>query len=457
MKETVTLTQAEQTRVLILNRILTGQLTAADAAALLCLSVRQVRRLVAAYREDGVAALVHGNRGRAPAHTLPVELHQRIVTLAQTRYAGCNDQHLSELLAEQEGIVLSRSSLRRILRAAGLASPRSRRAPAHRQRRARKPQAGLLVQIDGSPHRWCGVDHPPFSLLATVDDATSQVLAAVFREQEDSHGYFLLLQQLVSTHGCPVAVYHDRHSIFRPVNAKETLAEQLAGARSPTQFGRLLAELGITAVVARSPQAKGRVERLFGTFQDRLVTELRLATIAIIADANAFLATFLPRYNARFTVPADDPVSAFRPLDPGLDLHQVFAFRYTRTVAADNTIQFAQQRLQLQPDRLRASYARAQVTVQEHLDGRLVVVYQGRTLLSTSAPADAPILRARAGRSTQTPVPLETAAQAPPAAPAQLQEPISRTTKPRARPAPDHPWRTPMPTADSVIITEPLG
>jgi transposase len=446
MKETVTLTQPEQTRVLVLNRILQGQLTAAEAAHVLSLSVRQVRRLLAAYREDGVAAMVHGNRGRVPAHTISPELRQQIIFLAHTRYAGCNDQHLTELLTEHDGIVLSRSSLRRILRAAGVVSPHSRRPPKHRQRRERKPQPGMLVQIDGSPHRWLDAHAPRFSLLAAIDDATSQVLAAVFREQEDSHGYFLLVQQLITEHGCPVALYHDRHSIFRPVNARETLEEQLAGERTLTQFGRLLRELGIGSVVARSPQAKGRVERLFGILQDRLVRALRLAGITSIAAANAFLVDFLPRYNARFTVPASDPTNAFRPLDPARDLQQVFAFVYTRTVAADNTVQFGQQRLQIQPDRQRTTYVRATVSVQERLDGSLAVVYQGRTLLTQPAPLDAPTLQARAGRRAaaarveQTDVsPLEM----PPPDSAAPEEEAVPILKPPYRPAPDHPWRTP--------------
>jgi len=446
MKETVTLTHQEQTRVLVLNRMLQEQLTAAEAAQVLSLSVRQVRRLLAAYREDGVAALVHGNRGRVPAHTLAPELRQQIILLAQTHYAGCNDQHLTELLAEHDGIVLSRSSLRRILRTAGIMSPHSRRPPKHRQRRERKPQPGMLVQIDGSPHRWLDAHAPRFSLLAAIDDATSQVVAAVFREQEDSHGYFLLLRQLVTGHGSPVALYHDRHSIFRPVNARETLEEQLTGHRAPTQFGRMLSELGIGSVVARSPQAKGRVERLFGTLQDRLVSELRLARVTSIDAANAFLTDFLPRFNARFMVPASDPTNAFRPLDPALDLQQVFAFVYTRTVAADNTVQFGQQRLQIQPDQQRTSYARATVCVQERLDGSLAVLHQGRTLLTQPAPLDTPTLRARAGRRVaparveHTDVPTPEIPHPDSAAPEEASPPIP---KPPYRPAPDHPWRTP--------------
>ncbi len=303
----------------------------------------------------------------------------------------------------------------------------------------------MLVQIDGSPHRWLEARAPRCSLLAAIDDATSQVVAAVFREHEDSHGYFLLLQQLVTSQGCPVVVYHDRHSIFRPVSGKETLDEHLAGQRTLTQFGRLLTELGISSVVARSPQAKGRVERLFGTFQDRLVTELRLAGVTSLAAAN----TFLPRYNARFAVPASDSSSAYRPLDPARDLQQLFVFTYARIVAADNTIQFGQQQLQIQPDRQRTSYTRATVSVQERLDGSLAVVYQGRTLLTQPAPLDTPTLRARGGRraaplGTEAPT---TLLQDSPSPVVERTEAPPPTATPRSRPAPDHPWRTPRRTS----------
>lgn len=327
MRETLTLTTQEQTRLLVLNRVLTGQLTAAQAAELLQLSVRLVRRIIAAYRKEGAAALSHGNRGRRPAHALAPALRAQVAELARTRYAGCNDQHLAELLAEREGLSLSRSTVRRIRQAAGLSSTRTRRSPAHRRRRARQPQEGLLLQLDASPHAWLETRGPRFTLVAAIDDATGQVPSAHFRQQEDAHGYFQLLEQMVTTVGVPVAVYHDRHGIFlRSSREPETLAEQLAGRRALTQFGRLLAELGITSIAAHSPQAKGRVERLFGTFQDRLVSDLRLADARTLAEANRGLATFLPRFNARFAVPAAEPGRAYRPLPEGVDRQTLFCF-----------------------------------------------------------------------------------------------------------------------------------
>jgi transposase len=290
MKGTVTLNSKEQHRLAVLNRVIGGQMTAMEAARLLDLSERQTRRLLAAYRREGAAALAHGNRGRTPANALSEELRQQVVTLAKGTYAGINHQHLSELLAEREAIAISRPSLRRILLAAGLPSHRKRRPPKHRRRRERYPQEGMLLQLDASRHRWLGEDGPWLSLLAAIDDATGKVVGALFRQQEDAQGYFLLLQAIVKNYGRPLAVYHDAHGIFtrndhQPLN----LREQLAGTKEPTQFGRLLAELGIASITAHSPQAKGRVERLFGTFQERLVVELCLAGAKSAEEANRVL------------------------------------------------------------------------------------------------------------------------------------------------------------------------
>jgi hypothetical protein len=230
------------------------------------------------------------------------------VDLARGRYEGFNHHHLTELLAEQEGLVVSRSSVWRILTAAGLKSSRHRRPAKHRCRRERYSQEGMLLQIDGSQHDWLEGRGPYLTLVAAIDDATGTVAGAVFRDQEDAQGYFLMLREVISANGVPLALYSDRHSIFqRSPKERETLEEQLAGERQPTQFGRSLKELGIQAVFALSPQAKGRIERLFGTLQDRLVSELRLAGAATMEMANQTLQDFLPRFNVRFGVPASCP------------------------------------------------------------------------------------------------------------------------------------------------------
>jgi transposase len=435
-----------QQRVAVMHEVAQGAVAPADAAALLGVSERQVWRLLAAYRRAGAAGLRHGNTGRQPAHALESALRERVLALARSTYQGCNHQQLSELLAEREGIALSRSSVRRILLEGGLASPREHAAPQHRQRRPRRPQAGMLVQIDASLHDWLAGRGPYLTLVAAIDDATSEVPAALFRVAEDAHGYFLLLRHLVATVGRPLALYHDRHGIFRP-NPKQapSVAEQLAGRAEPTQFGRLLSELGVVSVAAQSPQAKGRIERLFGTLQDRLVVELRLAGAATLDQANQALADFLPRFNARFRVPATEAAVAYRPLDPACRPETVFCFKYQRVVAADNTVQFGEHRLQLLPTPARQSWARAAVEVHERLDGSLAVYYQRACLATQAAPLEAAALRARAGRLRQAPAPpaQEPPPDAAPGAPAPAAPPPAPPTAGPRKPAPTHPWRTP--------------
>jgi hypothetical protein len=392
----------EDKRAQVLNRLLTGEWTEVEAAMTLGLSVRQVRRLKRDYLQEGVRALIHGNRGRSPAHAIPRELTARVVELKRTTYAECNDQHFTELLAEREAITLSRSTVRRRLRQAGLASPHKRRAPKHRRRRERYPQEGMLLQIDGSRHQWLGEDGPYLTLIGAIDDATGSVPHALFREQEDAQGYFLLLQEIVQTHGIPLALYHDGHGIFiRSKGAhpeRRTIAEQLTGKPDLTQFARVLDELAITSITAQSPQAKGRIERLWGTFQDRLVNELRLAGATTSSEATRVLADFLPRYSARFAVPPAAEGHAYRPLPADFRPEQVFCFKFQRVVASDNTVQCEGHRLQLLPDRTRASYAKTEVEVQLRMDGSVAVFHQGRLLAHQDAPLEAPQLRIHGSR-----------------------------------------------------------
>lgn len=398
MKE-LTLTVHDQARLQILNHVIAGECTAEEAAGLLGRSVRQVWRLLAAYRVEGAAALIHGNRGRAPAHTVSEPIRHQVRTLAATTYAGVNFSHLTDLLAEREDLHLSRSTIRRILVADHRPSPRSRRPPLHRLhrlRRERMAQEGMLLQLDGSQHAWLEDRGPRFTLLAAIDDATGTVPAVCVREQEDAHGYFQLLQTILATKGIPLALYSDRHGIFqRSRRDPDTLDEQLDGRRQPTQFGRALHDLAIQPILAHSPEAKGRIERLWGTFQDRLVTELRLAGATTATETTTLLADFLPRFNARFGVPPALPGSAYRPVAPALCVEGILCFTYLATVARDNTVRFAGQTVQILPSPTRRSYAHTRVEVQERLDGSLVVVSDGRVLATRAAPAEAVTLRAR--------------------------------------------------------------
>ncbi len=413
-EETITLNTQEQKRAMVLNRIQAGQLSVAQGAGVLDLSARHVRRILAAYEKEGPAVLAHGNRGRKPAHRISEPVRAQVVDLAQTKYQGCNQQHLRDLLQEREGITLSRSSVRRIVEQAGLAATRRHKRRVHRRRRERYPQEGMLLQIDGSRHAWLQERGPWLTLLAAIDDATGKLAAAVFREQEDAAGYFLLARQLVERDGRPLAFYHDRHGIFAPTSVAtevDSISEQLAGKQDPSQFGRLLEELAITSIAARSPQAKGRVERLFGTLQDRLVIELRLADARTLEQAQQVAA------------------------------EAIFCFKYLRTVGADNVVNFAGQRLQIVANQQRRSYAHARVEVHERLDGSLAVYSAGNCLSTTPAPAEAPLLRARSGpRVTTRPAGGGEPAVSARAETAGSPPPAPTPPKPRA----DHPWRKPV-------------
>jgi transposase len=435
-RETIILDARAQHRLFVLNHVLTGGLTAPEAAHMLHLSVRQVSRLLERYRADGPAGLVHGNRDRTPAHRIPDVLRARIVELATTTYAGANHAHLAELLAEREALVIPERTLRRILAEGGVHPVHTRRSPRHRSRRERMAREGMLLQTDGSRHRWFGLDLPFATLVGTIDDATSRVTGGTFRAAEDAAGYFTAFAQTAERFGLPGAVYSDRHGIFSiERNRTPTLAEQLTGKRSLTQVGRALDEARIAWIGARSPEAKGRVERLWGTLQDRLVTELRLAGITTIEAANTFLPAFLDRHNERFAVPAADPEPAWRPWPDGLSSEAVLCFHYARRVASDATVSWGPGALSLPRRRDGRSWAGREVVLEERLDRSLWVSHAGEHYPVAEAPATPTLLRARrlsrgaAARSD---------AEAPIATPPTLHPDPEPS---RRRPRSDHPWR----------------
>jgi len=423
-------------RLEVLVHLADGALTLEQAAAILHRSERQVRRLAAAYGRDGPAGLRHGNAGRIPANRTERGLHERLVVLATTLYAGVNRAHLAELLAEREGIVIAERTLRRLLAEAGLPPARIHRPPHHRSRRERMPRAGMLLQTDGSRHRWFGAERPFATLVGAIDDATSTVTGATFREAEDAAGYFITLTQTSAGYGLPWTLYSDRHGIFVHASHRPpTLTEQLTGRRFLTQVGRALDEAGIGWLGTSSAQAKGRVERLWGTWQDRLRVELRLETITSIAEANAFLPAFMARHNARFAVPAADQEPAWRTWPEGLDAAAVFCFHYPRRVARDATVSWGETALALPKRPDGRSWAGCAITLEERLDGSLWARHEGHHYPLGEAPADPALLRARH---------LSRRSEGRPDRPAP--EPSPTPDAPggglsRRRPAPDHPWR----------------
>lgn len=417
MEGKVTLSPKEQRRVTILVEADKGVITGKQAAEVMGVSLRHEKRLLAAYRKEGVAALAHGNRGRKPHNATEEEVKRQVLELAGTKYSGFNHQHLTEKLEENEGITLSRSSVRNILLKAGIKSPRRRRPAKHRRRRERFPREGMLLQTDGSAHDWLEGRGPRLCLIGAIDDATNTVPSALFQGQEDGPGYIKMLEEIVLKKGIPEAIYHDEHGIFVINTGKlPSIAEQLAGKTPLTQVGRILDELGIVSISAHSPQAKGRIERLWGTFQDRLTSELRLVGAKTLEEANKVLARFLPEYNRKFGIAAHEPGTAYRELPAGFKPEEVFCFKHQRKVGADNVVSFIEHRLQILPSETRLSYARCEVEVHQRLDGSLAVYYQGKRLDTVPAPPE----------------------------PAKLREPVlagSVTRRQYVKPALNHPWR----------------
>lgn len=452
----------EVPRAGLLEAALEGRISNVQGARSMRVSLRQFQRVKARFAAEGVAGLVHRLRGRASPHRLAAEIHARAVALLQGPYAGLNDCHLTEKLREVEGLPLSRSTVRRLRRGAGVPATRRRRGREGRMRRTPEAQMGALVQLDASLFPWLGDRGPQLTLHGAIDDATGTGLALYFRPHEDLHGYATLLRMLCTTYGLPLALYGDQLGVFVRNDSHWTLEEELRGTQDPTHFGRILQELGIGYIAAHSPQAKGRIERFWQTLQDRLVSELRLRGISTLEAANAFLPIFLADLNPRFARAPADAGAAWRPVPR--DLAAVLSCRYTRTVARDNTVRLGPRWVQLPR---RQSYAGRRVEVREALDGRLLVFIDGRCAATQPAPAADFVLRPRRGPSGDRPkrrraaqsLPAEAGSYPPttpkrtlpskrtassPRRPASSSRPASprpRATAVAGKPSPAHPWR----------------
>jgi transposase len=383
----VTLSQKELQRVRVIEKAVDGRLSVREAACLLQRSERQVQRLKRRYQPNSVDWVRHGNRGKPRPWALDRNLGQQVLELARGKYAGFNDTHLQQKLVEEEGFTLSRESVRRILRKAKRLSPQKRRPRQYRARRQRRARFGMMLQSDASRHDWLEGRGPRLTLIGFQDDATSRVPAAQFQlEPENAVGYLRCLHALLTTHGIPLSLYRDRHSIFQRNDPHWTVEEELTGQQFPTQVGRALEELGIQQIPANSPQAKGRIERLWRTFQDRLISELRLAQAGTVDQANHVLRVFLSDFNRRFAVPAAESSSDFRPLLRRFDLARCLSFRYQRVVAADHTVTWGGEIFQLPPSPSRQSLAGKVVELSHQLDGSLHFYLGQHLLLSLQRP-----------------------------------------------------------------------
>ncbi|MDO8654890.1 MAG: ISNCY family transposase, partial [bacterium] len=365
----------------ILRMALENKLTLSEAARTLGVSYRHAKRLKKALMEEGIPGLQHGNRGRSPGNKTKEELKIRIVALSNERYEDFNDTHFYEMLRDREEIHLSRETVRAIRRSEGIKPKVKRKARKHHKRRPRKLSEGLMMLWDGSPHRWFGAGTESCCLMAAIDDARGKALSMFFVKHECSWAYLELLRRVTSTYGIPASVYQDRHSALKRNDDFWSIEEELAGRQDPTQVGVALESLGIEPIFAITPQAKGRVERLFETLQDRLVAMLRLEGITDIERANAYIQEFfLDYFNDKFAVEAENTQSAWRKVPRNLDMERILSFRYEATVGNDNAIRFAGMIIDIEPGPSKRSYAGVRAELRQTLDGGWRVYYQDKLI-----------------------------------------------------------------------------
>jgi hypothetical protein len=374
-----------------LERYRKRRLTAEEAGEILGMSGRHFRRLLLRYEEDGPEGLRDRRLGKVSPRRAPLAELTRMQILYQERYRDFTVKHFHEQLVKRHNYKLSYTVTRLALHGAGLVRPQKRRGGTHRKKRERRPVPGMLLFQDGSTHRWIGALDHELDLVVTLDDATGAIYSAILVEEEGTASSFLGLVETIAAHGLFRAFYTDRGShYFHTPKAGGKVDKS-----KPTQVGRALAQLGITHIPSYSPEARGRMERVFGTLQSRLPPELRLAEIATVEAANRYLKEqFVPDYNARFAVPAAEEGSAFIPY-AGRPLDDILCIQESRQVGRDNCVNWNGLALQIPPQRHRHHYVRATVRVHQYPDGRLAI-FDGPSCLARFDPDGKPIDVSRA-------------------------------------------------------------
>lgn len=412
MDELLSMSKRELTRLEVMQRLKDKRLTQKEAAQLLQVSIRQVKRLYQAFKAQGAKGLISARRGKASNNQLDPQVVQQAIDLLYARYRDFGPTLAHEKLVEDHRLKLSDESVRRIMIVEGLWKPKRAKQPAVHQMRERRACLGDLVQIDGSDHAWFEDRGPSCTLLVYIDDATGQLLELWFVPQETFFGYCEASRHYFERYGKPVAFYSDKHGIFR-VNQPRPLGT----TKGLTQFGRAMQELDVQILCANTPQAKGRIERAIQTLQDRLVKELRLRGISDLTSANAYLPEFREDFNRRFAVVPRSSHDAHRPLLPGENLELILTHQETRTLSKNLTVQANQILYQIQSNRPNYALRNAQVTVCENAHGEVTILYNNQPLPYTLYQK--------------------------PTRQAQLVDPktLDRQIQTSAPPAPNHPWR----------------
>ncbi len=371
-KDVITMRIKEIKRIKVIENVKKKKIKQREAAEILGVTERQVRRIVKRFRKEGEKGLVHKLRGRESNRKMPEEKVENMADICGEKYKGFGPTLASEKLLELDKMRVSPEKLRNIMIDHGLWVPR-RKSRKHRKWRERKKHCGEMVQMDGSHHNWLEGRGEELTLMGYIDDATNRVYAE-FHEYEGTKPAMKSFKGYIRKYGIPQKVYLDKHTTYKSPK-KETLEEQLTGKRPKSQFERALGELGVDVAHANSPQAKGRIERLFRTLQDRLIKEMRLDDISTKKEANKFLKNYLPKYNERFAVEAAGKEDLHRDIDKEIDLNKVFAIRTERTVRNDFTILHERQYYQLETGEVLRG---RKVMVEERLDGWTRIDYKGR-------------------------------------------------------------------------------
>lgn len=391
------LTMKEVNRLRVLQGYMDGKILIREAARILERSLRSVYRMLAKVREKGPEGVLHGNRNKVSPRRVPEAVRKKVIGLALGKYRDINDTHLCEILSKAEGIVMGRETLRGILRKEGLPSKRKVKRRKYRSRRERKEAFGMMLQLDASPHDWLQGRGPWLTLVGGKDDATGYVWAH-FEEAETTWAYLDLMREVISTHGVALSLYADRHSIFHTTR-EPTIIEQLKDGVPLTQFGRAMEELGIRVMKAWTPQAKGRIERQWGVFQDRLVVDLRLARANTLEQAREVLKGFLKEYNQRFCLLPKQAAAVFRKAPPKAVLHNILCLKETRMVKKDHTLSFDGLVLQIPFCKKYPCIADRQVEVRQYRDGHLEIGYRGSIVARFSPEAIRRLLNTRSVQS----------------------------------------------------------
>jgi transposase len=414
MDKLLEMSAKELNRLEVIQRLSRKQLSQKEAGRILDLSTRQIKRLLRAYRARGAAGLVSKHRGRRGNNRLPEEVKKRALNLLKTKYKGFGPTLAHEKLAEREKLNLSDESVRKLMIEEGLWKPRKVKKVVIHQLRERRACFGELIQIDGSPHDWFEGRAPACVLLVFIDDATGKLVQLHFVENESFFSYAQAAESYFQDYGKPMAFYSDKHGIFR-VNLPST-----GTGEALTQFGRAMQELEIQIICANSPQAKGRVERVIQTLQDRLPKELRLRGISTMTNGNAYLPEFLKDFNQRFAVEARSSVDAHRPLTAKDDLARILTWQETRTLSKNLTLQFEKVVYQIQTVRPTYALRNAQVTVCVNAHQDITILYNGKALSFSIYKQQAKQAEVISSKQLDQALP---AKRVPP------------------KPAPDHPWR----------------